>query len=69
MAFNRFVIIRFPLHYATILTYAVISNFGAAVLLCNVMAVLPVSFLIKRLLLCPMSCILPSSECHDVCLC
>ncbi|ELK19664.1 Putative olfactory receptor 51H1 [Pteropus alecto] len=52
MAFDRFVAIRFPLYYATILTHGVIRNIGAAVLLRSVAAVLPVPFLIKRLPFC-----------------
>ncbi|XP_024428367.2 olfactory receptor 51H1 [Desmodus rotundus] len=52
MAFDRFVAIRFPLHYATILTHGVIGSIGAAVLLRSVVAVLPVPFLIKRLPFC-----------------
>ncbi|XP_059012781.1 olfactory receptor 51H1-like [Mustela lutreola] len=52
MAFDRFVAIRFPLHYATILTHGVISKIGAIVLLRSVGAVLPVPFLIKRLPFC-----------------
>ncbi|XP_011379443.1 olfactory receptor 51H1-like [Pteropus vampyrus] len=52
MAFDRFVAIRFPLYYATILTHGVIRNIGAAVLLRSVAAVLPVPYLIKRLPFC-----------------
>ncbi|XP_069326598.1 olfactory receptor 51H1-like [Eulemur rufifrons] len=52
MAFDRFVAIRFPLHYATILTHGVIGKIGAAVLLRSVGAVLPLPFLIKRLPFC-----------------
>ncbi|XP_024202693.2 olfactory receptor 51H1-like [Pan troglodytes] len=52
MAFDRFVAIRFPLHYATILTHSVISKIAAAILLRSVGAVLPVPFLIKRLPFC-----------------
>ncbi|KAM7085541.1 olfactory receptor 51H1-like [Molossus nigricans] len=52
MAFDRFVAIRFPLHYTTILTHRVIGNTGAAVLLRSVVVVLPVPFLIKRLPFC-----------------
>lgn len=52
MAFDRFVAIRFPLYYVTILTHGVIRNIGAAVLLRSVAAVLPVPFLIKRLPFC-----------------
>ncbi|XP_026374125.3 olfactory receptor 51H1-like [Ursus arctos] len=52
MAFDRFVAIRFPLHYATILTHGVIGKIGAIVLLRSVGAVLPVPFLIKRLPFC-----------------
>ena len=50
MAFDHFMAIRFPLHYATILTHGVIGRIGAAVLLWSVGTVLPVPFLIKRLL-------------------
>uniref|UniRef100_A0A8C8ZAQ7 Olfactory receptor n=1 Tax=Prolemur simus TaxID=1328070 RepID=A0A8C8ZAQ7_PROSS len=52
MAFDRFVAIRFPLHYAAILTHGVTGKIGAAVLLRSVGAVLPVPFLIKRLPFC-----------------
>ncbi|XP_055972387.1 olfactory receptor 51H1-like [Sorex fumeus] len=52
MAFDRFVAIRFPLRYATILTHDVIGKIGAVVLLRSVSAVLPVPFLIKRLPFC-----------------
>ncbi|XP_049636541.1 olfactory receptor 51H1-like [Suncus etruscus] len=52
MAFDRFVAICFPLHYATILTHGVIGKIGIAVLLRSVCAVLPVPFLIKRLPFC-----------------
>ncbi|GAB5577459.1 olfactory receptor 51H1-like [Prionailurus iriomotensis] len=52
MAFDRFVAIRFPLRYATILTHGVIIKIGAAVLLRSVSVVLPVPFLIKRLPFC-----------------
>ncbi|XP_007089468.2 olfactory receptor 51H1-like [Panthera tigris] len=52
MAFDRFVAIRFPLRYATILTHGVIIKIGAAVLLRSVSIVLPVPFLIKRLPFC-----------------
>ncbi|XP_007533521.2 olfactory receptor 51H1-like [Erinaceus europaeus] len=52
MAFDRFVAIRFPLRYATILSHGVICKIGVAVLLRSVAAVLPVPFLIKRLLFC-----------------
>ncbi|KAF0872034.1 O51H1 protein, partial [Crocuta crocuta] len=52
MAFDRFVAIRFPLHYVTILTHGVVIKIGATVLLRSVSAVLPVPFLIKRLPFC-----------------
>ncbi|XP_012660289.2 olfactory receptor 51H1-like [Otolemur garnettii] len=52
MAFDRFVAIRYPLHYATILTHGVIGKIGAAILLRSMGAVLPVPFLIKRLPFC-----------------
>ena len=50
MASDRFMTICFSLHYATILTHGVIGRIGAAVLLWSVGTVLPVPFLIKRLL-------------------
>ncbi|XP_029770613.1 olfactory receptor 51H1-like [Suricata suricatta] len=52
MAFDRFVAICFPLHYATILTHGVVIKIGARVLLQSVSGVLPVPFLIKRLHFC-----------------
>uniref|UniRef100_A0A2K6V0V9 Olfactory receptor n=1 Tax=Saimiri boliviensis boliviensis TaxID=39432 RepID=A0A2K6V0V9_SAIBB len=52
MTFDRFVAIRFPLRYATILTHSVISKIAAAVLLRSVVTVLPVPFLTKRLPFC-----------------
>ncbi|XP_001372537.2 olfactory receptor 51H1-like [Monodelphis domestica] len=52
MAFDRFVAIRFPLHYASILTHGVIGKIGAAIVFRSVAAVLPVPFLIKRLPFC-----------------
>lgn len=52
MAFDRFVAIRNPLHYASILTYSVIGKIGIAVLTRAVCVVFPVPFLIKRLPFC-----------------
>ncbi|KAM9034578.1 olfactory receptor 51H1-like [Sarcophilus harrisii] len=52
MAFDRFVAIRDPLRYASILTSGVIGKIGVAVLACAVFVVLPVPFLIKRLPFC-----------------
>lgn len=52
MAFDRFMAIRFPLHYATVLTHGVIGRTGAAVLLWSVGIVLPAPLLIKRLPFC-----------------
>lgn len=52
MALDRFMAIRFPLHYATVLTHGVIGRTGAAVLLWSVGIVLPAPLLIKRLPFC-----------------
>ncbi|XP_008159306.2 olfactory receptor 51H1 [Eptesicus fuscus] len=52
MAFDRFVAIRNPLHYASILTYSIIGKIGIAVLTRAVCVVFPVPFLIKRLPFC-----------------
>ncbi|XP_047735147.1 olfactory receptor 51H1-like [Prionailurus viverrinus] len=52
MAFDRFVAIRDPLHYASILTHDIIGKIGIAVLIRAVCVVLPVPFLIKRLPFC-----------------
>uniref|UniRef100_A0A8C3YAU6 Olfactory receptor n=1 Tax=Catagonus wagneri TaxID=51154 RepID=A0A8C3YAU6_9CETA len=52
MAFDRFVAIRDPLRYASILTHGVISKIGVTVLTRAVCVVFPVPFLIKRLPFC-----------------
>ncbi|XP_045342880.1 olfactory receptor 51H1-like [Leopardus geoffroyi] len=52
MAFDRFVAIRDPLRYASILTHDIIGKIGIAVLIRAVCVVLPVPFLIKRLPFC-----------------
>ncbi|EHB05871.1 Putative olfactory receptor 51H1 [Heterocephalus glaber] len=52
MAFDRFVAIRDPLHYPSILTHGVIANIGIAVLIRSFCVVFPVPFLIKRLPFC-----------------
>ncbi|XP_014917631.1 olfactory receptor 51H1 [Acinonyx jubatus] len=52
MAFDRFVAIRDPLRYASILTPDIIGKIGIAVLIRAVCVVLPVPFLIKRLPFC-----------------
>ncbi|XP_043849699.1 olfactory receptor 51H1-like [Dromiciops gliroides] len=52
MAFDRFVAIRDPLHYASILTSEVIGKIGVAVLARAICVVFPVPFLIKRLPFC-----------------
>lgn len=52
MAFDRFVAIRDPLRYASILTHTIIGKIGIAVLTRAVCVVFPVPFLIKRLPFC-----------------
>ncbi|ELV11619.1 Putative olfactory receptor 51H1 [Tupaia chinensis] len=52
MAFDRFVAIRDPLRYASILTYGIIGKIGIAVLIRAICVVFPVPFLIKRLPFC-----------------
>ncbi|XP_039079118.1 olfactory receptor 51H1 [Hyaena hyaena] len=52
MAFDRFVAIREPLRYASILTHDIIGKIGIAILTRAVCVVLPVPFLIKRLPFC-----------------
>lgn len=52
MAFDRFVAIRDPLHYASILTHGIIGKIGIAILTRAVCVVFPVPFLIKRLPFC-----------------
>ncbi|XP_069325443.1 olfactory receptor 51H1-like [Eulemur rufifrons] len=52
MAFDRFVAIRDPLHYASILTHDVIGKIGIAALSRAICVVFPVPFLIKRLPFC-----------------
>ncbi|KAM5184709.1 LOW QUALITY PROTEIN: olfactory receptor 51H1-like [Callospermophilus lateralis] len=52
MAFDRFVAIRDPLHYTSILTHGVIGKIGIAILTRAFCVVFPVPFLIKRLPFC-----------------
>ncbi|PNJ24955.1 OR51H1 isoform 1 [Pongo abelii] len=62
MAFDRFVAIRNPLHYVSILTHNVIGKIGIAVLTWAVCVVFPVPFLIKCLPFCHSS-VLSHSYC------
>ncbi|XP_007491202.2 olfactory receptor 51Q1-like [Monodelphis domestica] len=52
MAYDRFVAICRPLHYASILTETVIGRIGIAIVIRCVLAVLPSLFLLKRLPFC-----------------
>ncbi|XP_043849729.1 olfactory receptor 51Q1-like [Dromiciops gliroides] len=52
MAYDRFVAICRPLHYASILTDSVIGRIGIAIIIRCVLAVLPSLFLLKRLPFC-----------------
>uniref|UniRef100_F7EEE6 Olfactory receptor n=1 Tax=Monodelphis domestica TaxID=13616 RepID=F7EEE6_MONDO len=52
MAFDRFVAIRDPLRYASVLTSGVIGKIGLGVIARTVCVVFPVPFLIKRLPFC-----------------
>lgn len=52
MAFDRFVAIRDPLRYASVLTHGIIGKIGIAVLIQAICVVFPVPFLIKRLPFC-----------------
>ncbi|XP_074046411.1 olfactory receptor 51Q1-like [Macrotis lagotis] len=52
MAYDRFVAICRPLHYASILTESVIGRIGIAIIIRCVLAVLPSLFLLKRLPFC-----------------
>ncbi|XP_005074199.1 olfactory receptor 51H1-like [Mesocricetus auratus] len=63
MAFDRFVAIRDPLHYASILTHSVIGKIGLVVFARAVCVVFPVPFLIKRLPFCG-----PNVLSHSYCL-
>ncbi|XP_052616141.1 olfactory receptor 51H1-like [Peromyscus californicus insignis] len=63
MAFDRYVAIRDPLHYASILTHGVIGKIGLVVFARAVCVVFPVPFLIKRLPFCR-----PNVLSHSYCL-
>ncbi|XP_056681887.1 olfactory receptor 51Q1-like [Monodelphis domestica] len=52
MAFDRFVAICRPLHYASLLTDTVVSRIGMAIVIRCIVAVLPPLFLLKRLPFC-----------------
>ncbi|XP_036602146.1 olfactory receptor 51F2-like [Trichosurus vulpecula] len=65
MAFDRFVAICAPLHYATILTNTKIAQIGAAVVVRDVAVMIPVVLLLKRLSFCR-SKVLSHSYCYHV---
>ncbi|XP_036599753.1 olfactory receptor 51F2-like [Trichosurus vulpecula] len=65
MAFDRFVAICAPLHYATILTNTKIAQIGVAVVIRDVAVMIPVVLLLKRLSFCR-SKVLSHSYCYHV---
>ncbi|XP_043852588.1 olfactory receptor 51F2-like [Dromiciops gliroides] len=65
MAFDRFVAICAPLHYATILTNTKIAQIGVAMVVRDVAIMTPVVLLLKRLSFCK-SKVLSHSYCYHV---
>ncbi|XP_020823421.1 olfactory receptor 51F2-like [Phascolarctos cinereus] len=65
MAFDRFVAICAPLHYATILTNTKIAQIGMAIVVRDVAIMTPVVLLLKRLSFCQ-SKVLSHSYCYHV---
>ncbi|XP_020823483.1 olfactory receptor 51F2-like [Phascolarctos cinereus] len=65
MAFDRFVAICAPLHYATILTNTKIAQIGMAIVVRDVAIMIPVVMLLKRLSFCQ-SKVLSHSYCYHV---
>ncbi|XP_072472783.1 olfactory receptor 51F2-like [Notamacropus eugenii] len=65
MAFDRFVAICAPLHYATILTNTKIAQIGVAIAVRDVAIMIPVVLLLKRLSFCR-SKVLSHSYCYHV---
>lgn len=65
MAFDRYVAIRDPLRYTTVLSHAVIIRIGLAVVLRSFSVILPNVFLVKRLPFCS-SNVLPHVYCEHM---
>ncbi|XP_045638765.1 olfactory receptor 52B4-like [Ursus americanus] len=65
MAFDRYVAIRYPLRYTTILTRALIGKIGVTIFLRSYGTVFPVIFLLRRLTFCR-SNILPNTACKHI---
>ncbi|NXD87901.1 O51G2 protein, partial [Halcyon senegalensis] len=52
MAFDRFIAVCYPLHYASVLTNSLIKKVGAVIFTRGICVVLPVAVLIKRMPFC-----------------
>ncbi|XP_009555537.2 olfactory receptor 51H1 [Cuculus canorus] len=52
MAFDRFIAICYPLHYASVLTNSLIMKAGGAIFMRGICVVLPVAILIKKMPFC-----------------
>lgn len=65
MAFDRFVAICNPLHYATVLTWPVVGRIGLAIVTRSFCIIFPVIFLLKRLPFCGTN-LIPHSYCEHI---
>ncbi|XP_072825482.1 FHF complex subunit HOOK-interacting protein 1B isoform X10 [Vicugna pacos] len=65
MAFDRFVAICTPLHYATMLTWPVVGRTALAIVTRSFCIIFPVIFLLKRLPFCRTN-IIPHSYCEHI---
>ncbi|XP_004683175.1 PREDICTED: olfactory receptor 52B2 [Condylura cristata] len=65
MAFDRFVAICAPLHYATVLTWPIVGKIALAIVIRSFCIIFPVIFLLKRLPFCQTN-IIPHSYCEHI---